>query len=452
MRFPLWGEMWNRLLTIWDHLRTSLWFIPSIMMVLGAGLAIVMLRLYPGWAGGSIESWWINSGNGEDVRNLLSTLLTAVITMASLVFSVTVLALTLAANAYGSRLIRIFRADLRTQSVLGLFSMTIVYCLIVLRSVHGEARMDEVPHLAVTVGTALSLLCVLALVVFIQSVARSIVADEVVRRVRRDVDSSLSHLPELSFEDTPEHAPADLPADFSAKAASIPLPYGGYVQVVDYGELLSWAERRNAILRLEFRAGDFIVQGDRRVHVYPAQPDPEKVRAELGQHIVTGDERTPVQDLEYAIRHLVEVAMRALSPGINDPFTATVVIDRLRAALSRLMGRRLPSEYQRDRSGKVRIYRETSTYKGILDSAFHQIRQAGSSHPAILIHMLKAIARIAEHACLGEQLIALIHHAKLIRAAAQRDVPEPADRDDVEQSYERAIAACEGALRRLPGG
>jgi uncharacterized membrane protein len=442
--------MWNRLLTIWDYVRTSLWFIPLIMVVLGAGLAIVMLRLFPGWTGGSIESWWVNNGNGEDVRNLLSTLLSAVITMASLVFSMTVLALTLAANAYGSRLIRIFRADLRTQSVLGLFSMTIVYCLIVLRSINGAARMDEVPHLAVTVGTALALTCVLALVAFIQGVARSIVADEVVRRVCRDVDTSMSHLPELSSEDIAEHAPADLPADFENKALPIALPDGGYVQVVNYDELLSWTERRNVILRLEFRAGDFIVQGDRLMHVYPAPPDPGKARAELCRFIVIGDVRTPVQDLEYAVRQMVEMALRALSPGINDPFTATVVIDRLRDALSKLMSRRLPSEIQRDRSGTIRIYREVSTYSGILDQAFHQIRQSGSSHPAILIHMLKAIARIAEHARLDEQLRALMHHAKLIRAASLRDVPEPADRDDVEQSFMHAIGACERALEQLP--
>jgi uncharacterized membrane protein len=438
--------MWNRLLTIWDYLRTSLWFIPSIMVVLGAGLAILMLRLFPGWTGGSIDSWWVNSGNGEDVRNLLSTLLSAVITMASLVFSVTVLVLTLAANAYGSRLIRIFRADLRTQAVLGLFSMTIVYCLIVLRSINGEARMDEVPHLAVTAGTALSLTCVLALVAFIQSVARSIVADEVVRRVRRDVATSMAHLPELSREEIAGHQPAELPADFADKAASIPLPEGGYVQAVDYDQLLSWAERQNAILRLEFRAGDFIVEGDRLLHVYPAPPDPAKARAELCRFIVIGDVRTPVQDLEYAVRHLVEMALRALSPGINDPFTAIAVIDRLRDVLSELMNRRLPSGIKRDRSGAIRIHREVSTFGGIVDQAFHQIREAGSAHPAILIHMLRAIARTAEHARLDEQLSALKHHAKLIRTASLRGVAEPADRADVEQSFLRAIAACEKQL------
>jgi uncharacterized membrane protein len=211
--------------------------------------------------------------------------------------------------------------------------------------------------------------------------------------------------------------------------------------------MLAWAERHNAILHLEFRAGDFIVSGDRRVHVYPPPPDAAKAREEIGRLIISGDERTPIQDLEFAIRHLVEVAVRALSPGINDPFTATVVIDRLRGALSRLMSRRLPPETLRDRSGKVRIYRQVTTYEGVLDAAFHQIRQAGSSHPAILIHMLEAIARIAEHTQLEEQRRALIRHANLIRAAGQRDIPEPADLEDMEQSFRRAIAACEGALK-----
>jgi uncharacterized membrane protein len=439
--------MWNWLLTIWDYVRTSLWFIPSIMILVAVGLAISMLQVDVGLGSEDrVRAWWINSGDGEDARNLISTLLSAIITMASMAFSVTVVALTLAANSYGSRLIRIFRADLRTQLVLGLFAMTIVYCLIVLRAIHGKAPIPEVPHASVTVGTVLVLICVLALIAFIQGVARSIVADEVVRRVRHDIDNAVAKLPELSQENAPEHAPADLPVDFDETAERIPLPYGGYVQAVDYGRILDWAERHDAVLRLEFRPGDFIVGGDRRVSVYPPPPDPEQVREEIGKHIVSGDERTPTQDLEFAFRHLVEVAVRALSPGINDPFTATVVIDRLRGALSRLLGRRLPPETMRDGSGKVRIYRQVTTYEGIVDAAFHQIRQAGSSHPAVLIHMLEAIARIAEHTRLDEQRHALIRHANLIRAAGRRDIPEPMDREDMEQSFRRAIAACERAF------
>lgn len=435
--------MSNWLLTTWDHLRTSLWLIPSAMILAAVGLAITMLQVD---AGHGTEdqgrAWWINSGDGEDARNLLSTLLSAMITMATMAFSVTVVALTLAANAYGSRLIRIFRADLRTQTVLGTFAMTIVYCLLVLRSIHGKAPMPEVPHAAVTVGTVLSLVCVLALLAFIQGVARSIVADEVVRRVRRDSDKAVLALPELTSDRAPEHVPADLPPDFDGRAARIPLPGEGYVQMVDYDRLVRWAEAHDAIVRLDFRAGDFVVNGDRRVLIYPPPSDPVRARAEIDAFITSGDERTPTQDLEFAIRHLVEVALRALSPGINDPFTATVVIDRLRGVLSRLMERALPPETLRDRSHRVRVYRQTTTYGGILDAALHQIRQAGSSHPAVLIHLLEAIARIAEHARLDEQRKALVRHAALIRAAGQRDVSEPADLADIEESFRRAMTAC----------
>jgi uncharacterized membrane protein len=434
--------MWNWFLTIWDNLRTSLWLIPSVMIIAGIALASGMLHVDAGYGTeDQVRAWWINSGDGEDARSLLSTLLSAVITMASMVFSVTVVALTLAANTYGSRLIRIFRADLRTQAILGLFAMTIVYSVIVLRSVHGKAPMPEVPHASVTVGTALALACVLGLLAFISGVSRSIVADEVVRRVRGELDSSIGNLPALD-NGAPEHAPHDLPADFSETAERIALPYEGYVQAVDYDGIVGWARQRDVIVRLDFRAGDFIVSGDRRVLIYPPVGQPAKTRGEIGQFIVSGKEQVPVQDLEFPLRHLVEIALRALSPGMNDPFTATAVIDQLRGALSRAMGRRLRSETLRDEAGRARVYRQVTTYGGLLDSAFHQIRQAGSSHPAILIHMLEAIRRIAEHTRLEEQRKALLRHAGLIRAAAERDVPEAADRDDIERSFRLAVEAC----------
>ncbi|MFC1459008.1 DUF2254 domain-containing protein [Microvirga arabica] len=436
--------MLNWLLTIWDSLRTSLWLIPSGLSAVGIGIATTLLWVDAGNGFEDQAHWWINSGDGEDARNLISTLLSAIITMASMAFSVTVVAITLAANSYGSRLIRIFRSDLRTQIVLGIFSMTIMYNVIVLRSIHGNAPMPQVPHASVTVGTVLSLICVLALIAFIQGVARLVVADEVVRRVRRELHNAVEDLPKLDGR-PPEHVPPDLPPDFDEKAERIELPYGGYVQAIDYDDILEWTEKRNVIARLDFRAGDFIVNGDKRVLVYPPTGDPMKVRKEIGEFIVSGDERTPTQDLEFPIRHLVEVALRALSPGINDPFTATVVVDRLRAGLSEVMGRCLPAETVRDRAGRVRIYRQVTTYEGIFDAAFHQIRQAASTHPAVLIHMLEAIRRLAEHIRLEEQRDGLLRHAHLIKAAAERDVAEPADRNDVEHSFLKAIEACEKA-------
>jgi uncharacterized membrane protein len=363
--------------------------------------------------------------------------------MASMVFSITVVALSLAANSYGPRLIRTFRANLRTQFVLGTFLMTIVYLLIVLRSIRGRMPVEEVPHASVTLGSFLGLVCVLALLAFIQGVSKLIVADEVIRKVRNELDTSIKELP------VPEDgaaAPANPPpADLEERGARIRLPREGYVQAVAIDDLVKWAERNDTLVRLDFKPGDFVVDGDRKVLVYPAPSDPEAVRSEISRFIVSGQERTPTQDLEFAIRHLVEVAVRALSPGINDPFTAMAVIDRLRGGLCRLADRQIPSEALPGADGALRVIRRTTSFRGTVDAAFNQIRQAGAEKPAILIHMLEAIAQIAPRCRLEDQRQALFAHAEMIRAAGLREVPEESDREDVERAFRYAAGALRSA-------
>ena len=429
----------NWLRASWDAIRTSLWMLPAVLCAIGVVLALVMLSFGPAQL-----QWPQSGGNGEDARNLLSTLLGAVIGMASIVFSITVVSLSLAANAYGPRLIRTFRSSRSTQLVIGVFMMTIVYLLLVLRAVRGEADPSQVPDAAVAFGSLLALISVLALLVFIHGVSTLMVADEVVRRVRLELDSAIKKLPPL--RDPP--AEPEWPDDFDERACSIPLPREGYVQSVDYSDIVKWAEERDAILRLDFRPGDFVVEGDRRVLVYPAAADPEQARSELARLIVSGEERTPTQDLEFATRHLVEIAVRALSPGINDPFTALSVIDRLRGGIARLCGSELPPKMLTGPSGKIRICRDATSFKGALDAAFNQIRQAGSSKPAVLVHMLKAIGALGEHVRTDEQRDALKHHAKLVQAAAEREVTEPADLADVEREFRSALASLNAASTR----
>ena len=174
----------NRLRVTWDAVRTSLWLVPSVMMLAGVGLASAMLAVDAGPSGeDGVRAWWMNAGGGEDARNLLSTLLAGVISMAAMAFSATVVVLTLAASQYGPRLVRVFRADLTTQATLGTFVMTIIYLVLVLRMVHADAKFEDVPHAAISLATALALACVLALLVFIQEVSKIAVANEVVARV-----------------------------------------------------------------------------------------------------------------------------------------------------------------------------------------------------------------------------------------------------------------------------
>jgi uncharacterized membrane protein len=429
-----------------DALRTSLWLIPGIMFLLGILLALAMLQLERGWSiGDPALAAWIGAGNGEDARNLLSTLLTAIISMASMAFSVTVVALTLAANNYGPRMIRIFRANRRNQVVLGIFMMSIVYLLLVLRSVHGDTDPAQVPQAAVATGSFLALASVVALLAFIQGVATSMAADEVLRRVRKELDGTISQLPDLAEPDRVADEP--LADGFEADAARIPLPGEGYVQSVQFEEIAAWAERNGTVVQLDFRPGDFVVAGDRKVLLNPCPDDLEQARRQIDRFIVSGQERTPNQDLEFAIRHLVEVAVRALSPGINDPFTAIAALDRLRGGLSRLCGKQLPPETLRDASGAVRLRRRVTTYAGVLNAAFNQIRQAGSDKPAILIHMLHTIAGIAQHRRNDQQRAALAHHAELVRDAGLREVADPSDRQDVQRAFNHAMQALAVAAR-----
>lgn len=422
-----------------DGLRTSLWLAPVLMFLLGVLLAVLMLRLGATWprAGGELHRWLV-SGDGEDARNLLSTLLTAVISLAGIVFSVTVVSLSLAANAYGPRLIRTFRANRGTQLALGAFAMTIVYLLLVLRAVRGDASPGEVPTGAVVLGSLLALTCVLALVGFLQGVSNLIVADEVVRRVRREFDKVVDDLPSMAEFAAP--GGWGLPPDFGATAGRIRLPKEGYVQSVEYHQILRWAEAHGCVVQLDFRPGDFVVEGDHKVLVHPAPADPEAARREIGRFIVSGHGRTPDQDLEFAIRHLVEVAVRALSPGVNDPFTALAVIDRLRGGLARLMSRRMPSPALVDGDGELRVVRRVSDFGGIVDAAFDQIRQSGAGMPSVLIHMLRAISDLAEHVRTEEQRHALTRHVRLIRPPVGPD-GAPGDDQDTRREQRLALAA-----------
>lgn len=431
----------NQIAKSWDSARTSLWFVPAILVLAAFVAAPLALWLEPSPPpDGPFWRWLIHQGDGEDARNLLSTLLTSVITMASMVFSVTVVALTLASSAYGSRIIRVFRADLRTQSVLGIFAATIVYNLITLRSLRGADQPDAVPQIAVTIATVLALVSVLALLAFIQSVAHSVVAEKVVAGAVRDLEDTIKELPLLEADEKTKPFEAHVEG-----GARIALPREGYVQAVDYEGVVAWAIKNDCVLTLDFCPGDFVVNGDRCITVHPPVEDVERTRRELEQFILSGSERTPTQDVKFSIRHLVEIALRALSPGINDPYTALAAIDRLRGAMSRLMERALPHPYLHDASGNLRVKRKTISHSDVMDAAFHQIRQAGGAMPAVMLHLLRAFRQIAEHAGTPQQLDCLSKHADLVFADANRQIANPCDRAQIEVSFNATKARIEGA-------
>jgi len=406
------------------HLREQIWLIPAIIALAAIFTAFFMLAFGARVFNGGEDAWWLYSGDPESARTLLSSLLSGLMTMTSLVVSVTFVILTLAASQLGPRLISMFVGDRQIQAVLGLFIGTIAYLILILRSVDEELGQNGVPHAAVTLGSLLTFACLVALLFYIHKIARSIVADNIVEAVtqvlRKDVKDILR-------DDDAAEPPTFDPTGSAFR--SIALGCNGYIQVIDYGRLVEIARRHDVVIDVRVRAGHHVICGGEHVRVTNGAP--EQCDDDIRSAFVVGRVRTPAQDLEHGFRQLVEIALRALSPGINDPFTAIAVIDRLGAALEDIVLGRLQPRLLADEDGRVRVIADRSGISGIVDAAFDSIRQAGADNPAILIRIadtLGALARLLEP---GEAMRAVLGQLAKLEETAEIGRLTGADRRDV---------------------
>jgi uncharacterized membrane protein len=426
-------------------LRGQLWIIPALMSatavllayaILGSGVDLSELR--------GTDLWWLYSGDASTARDLLSTLLSGLVTMTSLVVSVTFVTLTLAANQLGPRLIWNFIGDRQIQAVLGLFLSTILYVLVVLRSLDDTLGPKGVPHVAVTVASVLMVLCLFALLFYVHKIARSIVADTAVKRVATELrDATRDMLLEPGATSEREVPSIALPC-----AGYLSLGRSGYIQTVDYEALVKVARREDAIFCPAVRAGDFVLSHGGHIEVRANRPLPEKAIKTIRRAFVIGAERSPAQDLEYVLRQLVEIALRALSPGINDPFTAIAVVDRLGAALEDVLLRAMPPVVLRDDEGEVRVIANRSEGEGLIDTAFDQIRQASGEHPAVLIRIADTLAKLAPVLRQDETKGAVLRHLDRLSGTAKQAGFTPDDHDAILTRIEQARAVIKAAAQR----
>lgn len=428
-----------RFRTLWESVSTSLWFVPGLL-VLGAVLLAWSAASFP-IDFDTAATRWLHSGSAEDAKTMLSALLPAMISMATLVISITMVVLVLAAGQLGPRLIRNFMASVPTQLMLGIFLATVVYLILVLRFLSDGRQGDTTHHLAVTIATALVLVCVFLLLLFVHHLARSIVSDTVIERVGHELDAAiLRMLPEAKV-DSLRHEPPPL-----HNGISLHLPHGGYVQAIDYEGLVACARKADGVIALGFRPGQLLLaRGDHgRVHGVSALDD--RMLHGISESIVIGKQRTAAQDLEFAVRQLVEVALRALSPGINDPFTAIAAIDRLALSLALVMRRGRAQMVWTDENGTIRVTGRVTTFGGIVDAAFNQIRQA-ADQPAVLIQLMTVLMLLAEHVRRDDQREALLKHVELVLAVGSRTIDDVFDLNALKERGELARARLDGADR-----
>jgi uncharacterized membrane protein len=390
--------------------------------------------------------WWVRTGSADAGRQVLIAIAAAIITTIGVVFSITILALTLASQQFGPRMMRNFIRDLGNQMTLGVFVGTFVYAVLGLGSITTLPGGNFVPHLTITVAEALLLVDLAVLIYFIHHIAKSIQLPEVIAGIARDLLQAIdAEFPEpeavLEERGRPAGPTEDLIEKLDRRGAVVRAKQSGYLQFVGYGQLIDIAERLDVVIRLSHRPGHFVVADRRLATVWPAGAA-RQVEAALDKAHVTGPHRTLTQDPVFAIDQLVEIAIRALSAAVNDTFTALTCIDWISAGLSRISGRALEEGVYRGRSGRIRLIEFDPSYSRMVNRAFDKVRQAGRGMPAVVIRMLDALTHVAESTSGSSQRRVLVRQAEMIMRGAEVDIPEPNDLADIERRFDTLIRTC----------
>ena len=410
-----------------DRLADAFWLVPAAMVLGGIFLALGLLQLdragvLPGWVQ---DSAWLYNGGGTGARTLLGAIAASSIGVASTVFSITIAALSLASAQMGPRLLRNFTRDRGVQMSLGAFLGTFSYALMVLRSVRTQEEGIFTPHLALSVGILLAFGCVAVLVYFVDHMASRINVDTVIELVGQDVHQAMAALK------TAQPQPPLPPAQLWRQGTPVLDARRGYLQHLDEDALADWACAQGTALRLLVRRGDYVFPGAPiAVLSVPVAGAEEAVRATTA----LGDKRGSAGDAEYAVRQLVEVAVRALSPGINDPHTAMNVLQRLGAALCDLAGSHLPNGVAL-REGRVALVVPKVSYASLCDLMFHMVRQNAQGTPAVLMRLLDTLTAVASCELDATRRQVLLGHAERVCADARRTVHNPLDLQDVLERY-----------------
>jgi uncharacterized membrane protein len=437
-------------LNVW---RASYFTVPMLLCVLGIVLSFVFVafdRALIERRGAALSGWeWIFSGGADGARTVLSTIASSIITVAGVAYSITIAALVLASTQFGPRLLRNFLEDRVSQWVLGSFVGTFLFCALVLRTVRSESDGGIfVPQLSVSCAIVLTIACLLLLVYFFHHVAMSIQAPAIVAGVSRELHGHIDRIfPRGVGRGEPRDASvvpgSELPSDYQERSLAVLSTEYGYLQAVDIERLFNAARADDCVVILGFRPGDFVAQDAPLARVYPRERAGEKWEKRVREAFYVGVGRTPFQDIEFGVNQLVEVACRALSPAINDPFTAMACLDHLGSALVHLLQVKLPSPHRYDEDDRLRLVAERISFEGLCDAAFNMIRQYGQNSASVMIRLLETIAAVAPHADEPHEKHALRHHAEMSLRDCCAVLPDERDRADVQERYAQVLAALE---------
>jgi uncharacterized membrane protein len=432
-------------------LRTGFWALPAAMTLGAAALAVVMISLDVQFAG-ALESSVVQPFlvTAESAGRILSVVAGSMITVTSLVLSTTLIALTLAATNIGPRLVERFMEDRVTQISLGVFVATFVYSLLVLRAVKGGDANPFIPYLAVNLALLMAILSFGWLIFFIYRISGSLQTDKVVAQTGADFVRAIGDFASQGggVSDHAERGEFDS-AEYGgwSHSTEIVADMTGYIRVINHSALYDFAAEHDMCIEMLLRPGHFVLPTTplARLHFrdWELSRDAGKI---VVDNVVVGESRTDAQDVELLVNMVVEVAARALSPGVNDFFSAISCIDHLCHGLSVVLEKGMPPNlfYDDVDQSLVRLALRPNGFGNLADAAFNPIRQFGATNVPVSLRLLEAFTLLCPCAQSDEDCAVIAKHAILVREAALGGAKQESDRDDIRQRY----VACEEALRR----
>jgi uncharacterized membrane protein len=419
---------------------SSLFLVPTAFVVVGTVLAIALLAVDDALSEDVTLPITVAS-TADSARSVLSTVASATMAFAGIAFSVALLVLQMSSSQYSPRVVHGLFRDRFNKRVMGLVVGTFAYCLVVLRSVHGplDSGADAaVPTVSVTVAVLLGIATVLAVVAFIDHNAHRMDVSEILRGVTDSTKQRVEATWPAAGPDLGEHLPPDMP---TGPGHPVRASRDGWVQTVDTNALLD-ALAPGGTLRVDTAPGRYVVSGTVIAALWPPPDDPDALGRAVNRAIVVGNTRTLTEDPAYGLRQLADVALRALSPGVNDPTTAQDAIFHLAAVLHEMLARDPRPQHETGSDGRRVLLPELGSHLDLIDLSFAEIRRAAAPHPAVTAYLLEAVRLSGDgletQGRRGAPLLDALHaQARLIVAESERADLAPWELDDVRRHHER---------------
>lgn len=434
----------EKILFYYNKLKATFWFIPvliilvSIFLALGLVILDQEVKLSQDGLG---KYFFVNSA--DSARSILSTISGAMIGVAGTVFSVTLVALTLASSQFGPRLIKNFMYVRLNQVVLGSYVATYLYCLFVLNAIKENDDYTFMPVLSILFAIIAAFINIILLIIFIHKIATSIQADNVISDITEVIYKQVKTIYPIKMGnalETEKNIIVDTIKSKYLKTSRIETVKSGYLQYIDSDSILTIASSNDVLIELHFRPGDHLVKGIQIGTLYSNTTTDKNLLEKIGSQFVIGKIKVSEQDLEFSIHQMVEIAARALSPGVNDPYTAITCIDNLTAAMCHLATIDFPSKYRTDDENNLRIIADTTNFEGFMDASFNQIRQFSAGSTAVIIKLMEGLITINQFAKKEDQKKAVIKHAKMVLNVGKQSIKEEIDFNDLEERSKKILS------------